>query len=372
MKTILIAVSGMSPAIITETVWALATEKPPVIPDEVIVITTLKGEADIERLLLDPANGWKGASVWETLRTSVFKECKTAPDTRKLQMAIRVIDLPGNAGVRVKAADIRSREENAEAADFILNILSPHAIAEDCHVIASIAGGRKTMGALLYGAMTLVAKETDRVTHVLVNEPYEMCRSFFYPAQPLKSLEAGPPGKTLSVAATKALIELADLPFVPLRNGFHDLGEGKLGFQGLVRRYSSELKRSTDQKPALTLDSNKSVLTVNGISIRLTGRELLVVMFLYKRAEVEKPLFQSHAVAFKPFEIFFNALKEALPKHKAVSGFEETIMTSTLTQGLSSLRTKLKTKGLAHTIPFLAPERKRIGFDATIEDPNKS
>ncbi len=364
MKTILITVSGMSPAIITETVWALATEEPPVIPDEVIVITTLKGETDIQRLLLDPANGWKGASVWDTLRTSVFKECKISPDNRKLQMSIRVIDLPGNAGVRVKAADIRSREENAEAADFILNTLSPHAIAEDCHVIASIAGGRKTMGALLYGAMTLVAKETDRVTHVLVNEPYEMCRTFFYPAQPLKKLEAGPPGKTVTVDASKALIELADLPFVPLRNGFHDLGEGKLGFQGLVHRYSTELKRSTDQKPVIFLDSKKSILTVNGVSIRLTGRELLVVMFLYKRAEVDKPLFQSHAVAFEPFENFFTALKVALPKHKAVSGFESPLLTSTLTQGLSSLRTKLKIKGLAHTIPYLVPGRGHVGFNA--------
>ncbi len=364
MKTILITVSGMSPAIITETVWALATEKPPVIPDEVIVITTLKGETDIQRLLLDPANGWKGASVWDTLRTSVFKECKIAPDSRKLQMAIRIIDLPGNAGVRVKAADIRTREENAEAADFILNTLSPHAIAEDCHVIASIAGGRKTMGALLYGAMTLVAKETDRVTHVLVNEPYEMCRTFFYPAQPLKKLEAGPPGKTVTVDASKALIELADLPFVPLRNGFQHLGDGKLGFHGLVNRYSTELKRSTDQKPAISLDSQNSTLTINGLVLELTGRELQVALFLYGRAKEGKKAFQNQKEAALPFIKFVSEWKSQLPNHKAVFLTGDKIHADNLTKGLSSLRKKINDVGLAHTIPYLVPERGHVGFNA--------
>jgi hypothetical protein len=38
-KTVLLVVSGMSPAIITETVWAMAQGTPPIIPDEVFVIT---------------------------------------------------------------------------------------------------------------------------------------------------------------------------------------------------------------------------------------------------------------------------------------------------------------------------------------------
>ena len=52
MPTILLAVSGMSPAILTETVWALAREKPRIVPDEVIVLTTTAGARDIETQLL--------------------------------------------------------------------------------------------------------------------------------------------------------------------------------------------------------------------------------------------------------------------------------------------------------------------------------
>lgn len=32
METILLAVTGLSPAVVTETVWTLAHENPPVIP----------------------------------------------------------------------------------------------------------------------------------------------------------------------------------------------------------------------------------------------------------------------------------------------------------------------------------------------------
>ena len=38
--TVLIALCGLSPAVITETVWALAHESPAILPDRVIVLTT--------------------------------------------------------------------------------------------------------------------------------------------------------------------------------------------------------------------------------------------------------------------------------------------------------------------------------------------
>jgi CRISPR-associated protein (TIGR02584 family) len=40
-KTILVAGVGLSPAVLTNTIWALAQEADPIIPDEVVAI---KGE----------------------------------------------------------------------------------------------------------------------------------------------------------------------------------------------------------------------------------------------------------------------------------------------------------------------------------------
>ena len=51
----LLDVTGESPAVLTETVWALARATPPVLPARVIVVTTTAGAARIHQELLAPA-----------------------------------------------------------------------------------------------------------------------------------------------------------------------------------------------------------------------------------------------------------------------------------------------------------------------------
>ena len=42
-RKILVAGMGTSPAVLTNAVWALAHQKKPVVPDEIVVITTKSG-----------------------------------------------------------------------------------------------------------------------------------------------------------------------------------------------------------------------------------------------------------------------------------------------------------------------------------------
>src|SRR3990167_7844235 len=58
---VLIAVTGESPAILTETVWALAHEKPRVRPHRVIAITTTRGRERLKAELLE-------SGIWKALR----------------------------------------------------------------------------------------------------------------------------------------------------------------------------------------------------------------------------------------------------------------------------------------------------------------
>ena len=59
-RTILIAGMGTSPAVLTETVWALAHQKKPVVPDKVVVITTTSGKEGVVKALLSG-----GVSIWQ-------------------------------------------------------------------------------------------------------------------------------------------------------------------------------------------------------------------------------------------------------------------------------------------------------------------
>jgi CRISPR-associated protein (TIGR02584 family) len=373
MPTTLIAVSGMSPAILTETVWALAHESPAIVPDDVVVITTSKGEADIQRDLLSKQEAWHGRSVWETLRAQIFDlvQIPAPQSTSKLQLSVRAIELPDpNSGVRTPAEDLRTKAHHDEAANFIIQTIAPYCDAEDQQVIASIAGGRKTMGALLYAAMSLLGKESDRVTHVLVNEPFDSVRGFFYPDQPVQRLTARLHGKEpFDVHADDARIDLADIPFVPLRNKFTELNEPRRTFVGMVESYSKAERPRMSGPPCVKLDETSGQMTVNGRPIQLTGRVLLLAAFLLRRAKKQAPHFRNKDDAKADLETFGCEWKRNHPFHQATSRISSgKLEVDDIAKALADLRKLLIKTGLAHTIPYLAPERSRIGFDIRLAE----
>jgi CRISPR-associated protein (TIGR02584 family) len=150
MSAILVAVTGLSPAIVTETVWALAREKERVIPGRVVFITTVVGAERIREQLFSPVAGFGGLTVWESLRAAVG-----ARDDELMAEPARIIG-QGNrkTGMFEGLADIVTPEQNDLAAGFILEQVRQVVTNPETRLIASIAGGRKTMGALLHAAVT--------------------------------------------------------------------------------------------------------------------------------------------------------------------------------------------------------------------------
>ena len=66
-KIVLVVGMGTSPAVMTETVWALAHQSDPVVPDEVAVLITKNGKELLRRELI--ANG-----VWEEMLAEMKRE----------------------------------------------------------------------------------------------------------------------------------------------------------------------------------------------------------------------------------------------------------------------------------------------------------
>ncbi|CAB4243118.1 protein of unknown function [Methylacidimicrobium sp. AP8] len=73
-ETVLLAVTGISAAVVTETLWALALERPPVVPDRICLLITTAGERSAEEELLSPSPALGGRTVWEALRESLLPE----------------------------------------------------------------------------------------------------------------------------------------------------------------------------------------------------------------------------------------------------------------------------------------------------------
>ena len=278
----LIAVLGISPAVLTETVWALAHPQdntPPVIPEDVFAITTTKGKERITEQLLAPLPSFGSQTVWQALRQDLLGERGAAGPA--LTLRIEVIDKPDPAtGLPKLLDDVYDREDNLAAAQFILKLVREHTDANDRRLIASLAGGRKTMSALLHAAVSHLGRPNDRLTHILVTEPFEsrLEPGFFFPTQPAQTL-TGAGGKTFK--ASEARLELADVPFAPLRVRFPDIAEIPTRFEDLVRAYSDTFRRDATSPVVIELLNDPPRVVVNGLPVELESeRQMTVIRFL--------------------------------------------------------------------------------------------
>ena len=198
MKTTLLAVIGMSPAVITETLYGLHG-RGDVWPDNIKVITTAVGAQKLIQQLIN-------ANPLHQLCHELGK-----PDISFTAADILVV--PGSDGVPV--ADARSTEDHEALANFIVTTVRDVTRNNSERIHASIAGGRKTMTFYLGYAMSLFGRRFDSMSHVLVSEGYENHPEFFFPTRSPQLLQLRD-GRTLD--ASDATITLADIPFIRQRH----------------------------------------------------------------------------------------------------------------------------------------------------------
>lgn len=203
-RRILLCVTGLSPQIITETLYALAIDcQPAFVPTEVHLLTTVEGARLAQASLLHSDGGQYLA---------LFADWPQIAPPRLDSNTIHIIDGPDG----LPLADIRTPEENVAAADTIASVVRHLTRDPECAVHVSIAGGRKTMGFYLGYALSLYARPQDRLSHVLVSAPFESHPNFFYPPRQPRRLTTRD-GRHIDTADAK--VTLAEIPFVRLRHG---------------------------------------------------------------------------------------------------------------------------------------------------------
>ena len=207
-RRILLAATGLSPQILTETLYALGVRAGQdgggaFVPTEIHLITTTQGAKIARTALLHPDGGQFHALLrdYPQLGRPEFDE----------QHIHTIHDAAGEP-----LADIRSPQENASAADSITALVAQLTRDPLAQLHVSIAGGRKTMGFYLGYAFSLFARPQDELSHVLVSSPFENHPEFFYPPATPRRL-ATPSGQHLDTA--EARITLARIPVVRLRHG---------------------------------------------------------------------------------------------------------------------------------------------------------
>jgi CRISPR-associated protein (TIGR02584 family) len=233
-RRILLCVSGMSPAIITETLYALHQQTPPFVPDEVHVVTTLGGLQRVQTDLLDPASGHfhrfmrdylPGQSIrfdTSTIHPITLRTPRAAPGgINPFGQLMRGVDLPadGREMDEVQPEDIVTEAESRAAGDTIYRVMRQLKEVPGTLLHASVAGGRKSMTFYIGHAFSLLAEPQDKLSHVLVSEPYERAAGFFYPTPRccMLPVRTDPNARgSQTVDASQAQVTLAELSVLRL------------------------------------------------------------------------------------------------------------------------------------------------------------
>ena len=201
-RRVLLAVTGLSPQIVTETLYALARAKKPAwIPTEIQVVTTLRGAENARLNLLSEEPGW-------------FHRLCREYELPPIQFASSNIHVMRRRDGEL-LEDIRDDADNMAAADFITEHVRALTLDTQTSLHVSIAGGRKTMGFFLGYALSLFGRAQDRLSHVLVSPPFESHQDFYYPSPATRVLHA----RQHTLDAKDAKVWLGDIPFVRLRDG---------------------------------------------------------------------------------------------------------------------------------------------------------
>jgi len=225
-STVLISLVGTTPAVLTETVWALATGEDPVVPDRIIAITTAPG-ADLLKRLLFTDGHWKGMK--EALRARGV-EGIAAMKFGNTGDSIRIF--ASRCGER-ELDDVRSPADFEAVAEFFMELIRGFTADDSVNLIVSIAGGRKTTSALLHSVMTLLGRTQDRINHILVDDAWIRQPNFLYPGCAGTFID---PNTKQTLSSHDAELHLADVPFVPLRYLFKNEMESTGSFVDLVNR----------------------------------------------------------------------------------------------------------------------------------------
>lgn len=268
-KRILVVVSGMSPQILTETLYALTQrQQPAFVPTEVHLVSTTSGARHARLTLLEGDAQFLCLCNDYGLDPAIF----TAANIHTIR------DTQGNP-----LDDIRTPADNEAAADFITGFIREQTANPESAVHVSMAGGRKTMGYYAGYGLSLYGRPQDRLSHVLVSEGFEGHRDFYYPTPSSKTIYRGE-GKP-ALDAREAEVDLAEIPFVRMREELPEkvleanpLLSGKHGFADTVR--AAEEAR---QSQHVLLDMKNMQFTCNGKPLSLDPANLLFLCWLAKR-----------------------------------------------------------------------------------------
>ncbi len=340
----LIAVSGMSPQIVTETLYALATRKEvPFIPTEIHIITTEEGANNAELNLLRAGKDKQG---W-------FNKLCQELDLPDIQFSSENIHIIINEQTNQVLADIRTPEDNETAASYITEFIREQSKDNNSALHVSIAGGRKTMGYYMGYALSLFGRHQDRLSHVLVSEEFEGNPEFYYPTRDGDIIFDTRNGKNKPLDPAKAKVILANIPFLRINNN-----EAKNTMNGFSFKDTIQATQELLQPPTLVIDLEQQLILANGHLIELQDQRFAFYFWILERQQkrpVKTPANEKEQYDYfvEFMDIYKNIKGEMGSIDKTDDAFDDGMKAEYIQQSVSRIKSEIeKQLGMAST-PFI-------------------
>lgn len=255
-RNILIGLSGLTPQVISETLYCLLSQKK-IEVDEFFVITTGKGKEIIQ-----------GKGSLPPLKNELERMGKVH------QFKIPEFD-PGRHVFIAKEdyellEDVRTNKENELFPNFIVDFIRSHT-AGDTNLYCSLSGGRKTMSVAMAYAMSLYGRPGDRLYHVIADPEFEATKQFFP--------ETAAEGKKLV---------LSEVPFVRLRDKLDDDPlYRQTAYMDMVREAQRQIGNLV-KVPECRADIRRMSLEIGNKTIPLQPFHMAVYLFFMENKSAVK------------------------------------------------------------------------------------
>lgn len=270
VKNILIAVTGASPQVLTETVYAIHMHGKPM-PEEIFVITTEQSKETLEQGLFEEGHWAKLIQDYQL------------PNINFNSNHIWVIsDDKGQA-----LSDAKGEKDQSIMADFITQKIAELTKDSNLAIHASIAGGRKTMAFYMGYAMSLYGREQDVLSHVFIDDDFEFVKNFYYPTPYDKYIE-GKDKKSL-INTKDAQVTLAEIPFVRMSRLVDESIFTQMQHHSFSKTVSAMNSVNKDEI-CVKINSKSKTLEVAGISLKLTGKALAIYLFFLTKNRRQETL----------------------------------------------------------------------------------
>lgn len=360
-KRILLSVTGMSPAVVTETLYALVTEKG-FIPTEIQVITTVQGKNKLLAALLGIEGGNKKNKGALAEFIEDYGEQYGFSDIHFDESCVHIIEDEQGA----KLPDIRTPTENELAADNIVKLVGSLCQDEDSQLHVSIAGGRKTMGFFMGYALSLYGREQDSLSHVLVDEKFETLPNFYY-RKPNPYIIINSKGEELD--ASQAHIMLAEIPWVRLGLGVPEsLKLQTISYSDSVKNAQALLEQSSIQFLA-PMDDRIVNFGTKTIQLAPRGYALLLSLVIAKEAGWVFGI-RNEKQTIETYLTIYRQLKDDDEMQKRLSGIDNDLK-DVLSESRTDIRKKIADKfslgkgAESNYIPFSS--RKTSNYELNID-----